>query len=104
MRTSSSLLNLLNRAFNDDNIVWGNIDDDNIVWGNSDDNIVWGNNDDNIVWGNVASAAGQREGRQVMEKMPYQPDLDRAMTTATTATERLAATGATRCRCWSARK
>jgi hypothetical protein len=43
-----------NRAFNDDNIVWGNLDDDNIVWGNSDDdNIVWGNNDDNIVWGNA---------------------------------------------------
>jgi len=44
-----------NRAFNDDNIVWGNLSDDNIVWGNNDDNIVWGNNDDNIVWGNATN-------------------------------------------------
>lgn len=53
-------LNVQNRAFNDDNIVWGNLNDDNIVWGNSaEDNIVWGNNDDNIVWGNAVLVSGK---------------------------------------------
>ena len=52
---------MLNRAFDDDNIVWGNLDDDNIVWGNDDDNIVWGN-DDNIVWGNTRGAGSSGKG------------------------------------------
>ena len=81
-------------GFWDDNIVWGNITRaamDNIVWGNADDNIVLAATTSSgataVAWRQHRVGQCSADGREtLMEKMPYQPELERAATMATPST------------------